>query len=153
MVLGTSFVSAQTPPINEYQVKAAFLFNFTQFMEWPKTSFPNDQSPFVIGIFGDDPFGAYLNEIVPGVFTLIESIMLKDGAEEGYDVDEAEIAAELAEIKRNAAVTQSNSLHKPPLSYEVVIDEIPTLVHQQLPEQKREVNEWANKDSRSVNDN
>ena len=71
------------------------------------------------------------------------------------EVDEAEIAAELEEIKRNAAVIQSNSLHKPPLLYETVIDAIPTLalVPQQLPEQKREVNEWANKESRSVNDN
>lgn len=69
------------------------------------------------------------------------------------EVDEAEIAAELAEIKRNAADIENNSLHKPPLLYEAVIDDIPTMAHQQLQEQKREVNEWANKESRSVNDN
>ncbi len=67
-------------------------------------------------------------------------------------VDEAEIDAELAEIKRNASVIQHNTLHKPPLLYEPVTDDIPTLLHQPLPEPKREVNEWANKDSRSLND-
>ena len=69
-------------------------------------------------------------------------------------VDEEELNAELNEIKRNASVIQNISLHaKPPLLYEAVIDNIPTLVHQQLPEEKREVNQWANKDGRSVNDN
>ena len=69
------------------------------------------------------------------------------------EVDEAEIAAELAEIKRNASLIDSISLHKPPLLYEDVMDNIPTLVHHPLPDPKREVNEWANKESRSVNDN
>ncbi len=42
---------------SEYQVKAVFLFNFGQFVEWPKDAFDTPQAPFVIGILGDDPFG------------------------------------------------------------------------------------------------
>lgn len=49
----------------EYQLKAAFLYNFTQFVEWPEGSLPED-TPFVIGILGKDPFGAYLDELVNG---------------------------------------------------------------------------------------
>lgn len=41
---------------------------------------------------------AYLPEIVPGVFHLIEQIMKKEGAEEGYDIDEAEIALAMLEV-------------------------------------------------------
>jgi hypothetical protein len=49
----------------EYQLKAAFLYNFTQFVEWPEGSLPED-TPFVIGILGKDPFGNYLDELVDG---------------------------------------------------------------------------------------
>jgi hypothetical protein len=49
-----------------HQVKAVFLFNFTQFIEWPERSFLVEDSPFVIGIVGDDPFGEFLDETVAG---------------------------------------------------------------------------------------
>ncbi len=50
----------------EYQVKAAFLFNFAQFVDWPGTVFTNNDTPFVIGILGNDPFGAALDATVQG---------------------------------------------------------------------------------------
>lgn len=45
----------------EYQVKAAFLFNFLKFVEWPNAT---GDSPWVIGVLGRDPFGGALDEIV-----------------------------------------------------------------------------------------
>jgi len=48
----------------EYQVKAVFLFNFTQFVEWPAAAFSSPNAPFVIGILGDDPFGNYIDDAV-----------------------------------------------------------------------------------------
>ena len=56
---------AQAPP-TEYQVKAVFLFNFSQFVDWPAAAFADGSSPLVIGVLGDDPFGATLDEIVRG---------------------------------------------------------------------------------------
>ena len=50
----------------EYQVKAAFLLNFTKFVDWPPTSFANPDSPITICILGKDPFGPVLDEIVRG---------------------------------------------------------------------------------------
>lgn len=50
----------------EYQLKAVFLFNFTQFVEWPPRAFADANSPLVIGVLGSDPFGAYLDETVRG---------------------------------------------------------------------------------------
>ena len=50
----------------EYQVKAAFLFNFAQFVEWPPQSFTDNVSPLVIGIYGTDPFGSFLDDTVRG---------------------------------------------------------------------------------------
>ncbi|MFI5141042.1 MAG: YfiR family protein [Bacteroidia bacterium] len=50
----------------EYQVKAAFLFNFSQFVEWPSQTFSNPESRAVIGVLGKDPFGTYLEETIVG---------------------------------------------------------------------------------------
>jgi hypothetical protein len=50
----------------EYQIKAAFLFNFAQFVEWPAGAFPLASTPLCIGILGTDPFGAALDDTVQG---------------------------------------------------------------------------------------
>lgn len=52
--------------LSEYEVKAAFLFNFTRFVEWPGSAFANDKAPIVIGLFHSDPFGAALRRVVEG---------------------------------------------------------------------------------------
>ncbi len=50
----------------EYQVKAAFLLNFAKFVEWPPAAFANPDSPIAICIFGPDPFGNSIDELVRG---------------------------------------------------------------------------------------
>ena len=40
----------------EYQVKAAFLYNFAKFVEWPSQAFASEDSPLVIGVLGENPF-------------------------------------------------------------------------------------------------
>lgn len=57
---------AQGKPSLEYQVKAAFLFNFTRFIRWPAVAYVSPDAPFVIGIAGNDPFGTYLDDLVNG---------------------------------------------------------------------------------------
>jgi hypothetical protein len=56
--------SAQTAISREYQLKAVFLFNFAQFVDWPPETFVSPQAPLVIGVLGDDPFDGYLDEIL-----------------------------------------------------------------------------------------
>lgn len=50
----------------EYQIKAVFLFNFAQFVEWPPDAFPDAQAPLIIGVLGEDPFGSVLDDTVRG---------------------------------------------------------------------------------------
>jgi len=65
-VLFRTIGAAQSDQPSEYEVKAAFLFNFTKFVEWPDRSFDDSHAPIVIGIVGDDPFGDSLLRIVAG---------------------------------------------------------------------------------------
>ena len=62
LVFAILFSYAQTTD----QVKAAFLFNFTQFVEWPVNAFPETKAPLVIGIMGENPFSTYLEKIISG---------------------------------------------------------------------------------------
>jgi hypothetical protein len=55
-------LAAPTPA----QVEAVFLFNFTQFVDWPPQTFSDPSAPIVIGELGSDPFGAALDEVVRG---------------------------------------------------------------------------------------
>lgn len=46
----------------EYQIKAAFMTKFVKFVTWPPGVFNDSDGPFVIGIFGDDPFGSIMDD-------------------------------------------------------------------------------------------
>jgi len=50
--------------LSEYQVKAAYLFNFLKFVEWPIESFADPLAPIVIGVDGDNPFGNALPPVI-----------------------------------------------------------------------------------------
>ncbi len=49
----------------EYQIKAAMLYHFAQFTEWPDDAFKG-QDVFIIGVLGEDPFGTTLDEVLHG---------------------------------------------------------------------------------------
>lgn len=51
---------------SEYEIKAAFLYNFISFTEWPDTAFTEPTSPIVIGVVGKDPFGSALDSMMNG---------------------------------------------------------------------------------------
>jgi hypothetical protein len=52
-------------PAPEYQVKAACLYNFAKFVEWPEQN-RHSQTPLVFGVLGEDPFGEELDAVVKG---------------------------------------------------------------------------------------
>lgn len=49
-------VQAEPYQAGEYQVKAAFLLNFANFIQWPQGALGDDT--FTIGVLGQDPFGS-----------------------------------------------------------------------------------------------
>src|ERR1700741_1148752 len=59
-------VIAQTKSATEYQVKAAFLYNFAKFVDWPPNAFPNPKQTFDICVYGHDPFGSALEDALLG---------------------------------------------------------------------------------------
>jgi hypothetical protein len=64
MALGSHADSIDTSESSEYLIKAGFIYNFAKLVQWPTSAFAQPDSPIVIGILGDDPFGATLDRIV-----------------------------------------------------------------------------------------
>jgi hypothetical protein len=59
-------VSAAATDSREYQIKAAFLYNFTRFVEWPASTFADTGGAIVIGTACADPFSELLERLVAG---------------------------------------------------------------------------------------
>jgi YfiR/HmsC-like len=67
VVLGHCLTAASpAQPFDEYQVKAAFLYNFAKFVQWPAEAFQTAAEPMAICVLGQDPFGRSLADTVAG---------------------------------------------------------------------------------------
>ncbi|HEY3756863.1 MAG TPA: DUF2937 family protein [Opitutaceae bacterium] len=66
MLLGTALHAQGPSALTEPEIKAAFLFHFTQFVDWPSDAFANARSPMMIGVAGDDGIEDVLERIVKG---------------------------------------------------------------------------------------
>lgn len=67
MALSNAVAAAADVAVSkEYRLKAAFLYNFTKFIEWPAARFADETSPVVIGVLGNNPFGDELEKVVKG---------------------------------------------------------------------------------------
>jgi hypothetical protein len=64
LLVSAAPLAAQAARPSEYQVKAVFLFNFAQFVDWPAEAFADSRAPLVIGVLGEDPFGGFLDQTV-----------------------------------------------------------------------------------------
>lgn len=108
-------IAAQSTPANEYEVKAAFLFHFAQFVEWPEGTFQNANSPLVYCTIGEDPFQGALEASFRGKAIGPHSLQvrhLKDSSEaQGCHVvflgkvAKRLVPEELASLKGNPILT------------------------------------------------
>lgn len=65
-LLGALSTAVKAQSSNEYQVKAAFLYNFAKFVDWPAEALGGSNGTLVIGVIGDDPFGGALDSAING---------------------------------------------------------------------------------------
>ncbi len=60
----TTEANAETRTAREYRIKAAFLYNFAKFTEWPADKFRDETAPMILCVIGTDPFGPVLENTV-----------------------------------------------------------------------------------------
>lgn len=111
--------SAIPPAAPEYDVKAAFLFQFTRFVEWPADAFSTPDAPFLICVLGRNPFGSALKDLSQGESASNHALVVRDhdrldGLEECQIVfvggtDDATVAQALAQLEGKRTLTVGDS--------------------------------------------
>src|SRR5947209_5265337 len=76
-VLGVPALHAQTAKPTDYDVKAAYLYNFGRFVEWPTQSATSKSEHFTVCILGEDPFGPGLDSTLAGEMIGGKSVVAK----------------------------------------------------------------------------
>jgi len=120
-VAGARWVSAQANPSSEYQVKAAFLFHFAQFVDWPPEAFKDAASPLTYCTVGEDPFHGGLDTSMNGKMIGTRPVRVLH-FKRAQDIQSCEvlflgaqeqksIPAALANLKGNPVLTVGESEH------------------------------------------
>lgn len=63
--------------VSEYEVKAAYIYNFAKFVEWPPTCFAASDTPITIGVMGDEEFAVLLEKVVKNKLVQEHSIQVR----------------------------------------------------------------------------
>lgn len=78
ILLAAVALNAQnTSGSTEYLIKAGFIYNFANLVQWPSSSFAQPDSPIVIVILGEDHFGTTLDRALDGKKVNARSFVIK----------------------------------------------------------------------------
>jgi YfiR/HmsC-like len=77
LMVGIGSTTLHAAASTEYQVKAALILNFAEFIEWPASEFPDARAPILVGVLGDDPFGDALEMTFQGETAQGRSFVVK----------------------------------------------------------------------------
>lgn len=86
-------------PLDEYVVKAAFIFNFAKYVTWPQESFSDSSSPLSICVISPDPFGTSLDE-------------LKHKSISGHPVDVKRVTPQSGEYDCHVVFSATENVHE-----------------------------------------
>jgi hypothetical protein len=73
--------------VDPYELEAAYLVHFLEFVNWPARAFADKKTPYLIGVLGDDPFGDRLAKLTSGRLFNGRKVIIKDFG--GFDPEEA----------------------------------------------------------------
>lgn len=80
---------AESPMQREYEIKAAYIYNFINYIEWPENAFPAPGGTITIGVIGQNPFGAAL-DVLNGKQVKGRTVALKQ-ITDAKDLDQCQI--------------------------------------------------------------
>jgi len=103
----TPFVSkvrADSTTSREYQVKAAFLYNFMNFVDWPEEKLSDSNEPMIIGVIGEDPFGDAFKPIkdrpIRGKNVVIRRFKGLEELKKSDEIDESQSNPQIEALKK-----------------------------------------------------
>jgi len=111
-------LQAQNPRPTDYEVKAAYLYNFGRFVEWPGKVAAAQSGSFTVCVLGQDPFGPRLDATLAGETIGGKTIVAKriSSAEESDNcqiiflslADDSRLNKIIADLDKKAVLTVSD---------------------------------------------
>ena len=118
-LLAIPVLHAQNPRPTDYEVKAAYLYNFGRFVEWPEKAVAIQGGPFTVCVLGQDPFGHSLDATLAGETIGGKTIVAKriSSAEESGScqilflgiMDDSRLNKIIADLDKKAVLTVSDT--------------------------------------------
>jgi hypothetical protein len=104
---------------SEYEVKGAYLLNFAKFVKWPQQKLNDADSPFTVGVVGDEAFAASIDSVVHGKKlnghkVVVRRVANADDARKSHllfvsRAEEGRLAAIVAEVRDEPVLTVGES--------------------------------------------
>jgi hypothetical protein len=119
-LLNVPYLPGQTTKRTDHQVKAAYLYEFGKFVQWPARAGESKQDPFNICILGENPFGTALDSLsgqtINGQGVVIRQISKTQDSEECRVLfvaasEEKHVSIILAALQKLPILTVSDMPH------------------------------------------
>jgi len=106
-------VSLGISPLSEYQVKAVYLFNFLNFVDWPEAVFAHPNSPMNLCILGEDPFDKVIDLTFEGKMVGQRRVIIHRLHDMGLDQACHLLFISASEVERMVGIV--GSVHNKPI--------------------------------------
>jgi hypothetical protein len=101
----TNPISAQA--VGEYELKAAFVYNFARFVEWPAQAFKDPGDPIKVCILGENPFGHALDNALQGKLAGTRTFVVEQISDSRHAIGCHILFVSASERKRVRAILES----------------------------------------------
>ena len=112
LLVADAYPESKSAQYKEYEVKAAFMYNFLKFVDWPEEKMASNDNQIIIGIIGEDPFGSAA-DILKDKKVEDRDVVIKrfDGFQqlkEAVEKDKAELTNKIKALSKSQIVYRDN---------------------------------------------
>ena len=112
LLVADAYPDSKSAQYKEYEVKAAFMYNFLKFIDWPEEKMASNGNQIIIGIIGQDPFGSAA-DILKDKKVEDRNVVIKrfDGFQqlkEAIEKDKAELTEKLKALSKSSIIYRDN---------------------------------------------
>ncbi len=113
IVVSTGYSKPESSRYKEYQIKAAFVYNFLKFVDWPKTMDAQGSGEIRIGIVGKDPFGKAFDILTDKKVDDRRVVIQRFGdftkLKESVEADRAKLYRQIQSLRKNYVIIKDES--------------------------------------------
>jgi len=113
LLVADAYPESKSAQYKEYEVKAAFMYNFLKFVDWPEEKMASNGNQIIIGIIGQDPFGSAA-DILRDKKVEDRKVVIKhfddfQQLKEAVEMDKAELTEKLKTLSKSSIIYRNHN--------------------------------------------